>query len=329
MRPLNLIRARWKYSHFRVSAADIAGLNSPYDVEDNAILFRIASSRRYRDELRVAAVQRLGDSDTPASIARNRTNPDAVRVAAIEQLRHGLLLEVLQEIAARDVEPLRLYVIGRISAGLERPDDVNWRKVAAELLGKNGDLSAVPRLMERLSDSDGGVRDASAQALAVLGWVAGTDEQRALQAIARKDWQQLRLIRPASVAPLVSVALAGYARRSLHRDDDREECLRIVVVLDSIDPDWRVLPIISQYIEAILMSLDRGDVREKAILMGYLQAKPAFDPLTCLAPAPRSRVCCEVRATARAHPPRSFFSIAARRSMVCPTASRPMRVTVA
>jgi HEAT repeat protein len=96
---------------------------------------------------------------------------------------------------ARAVEPL--------SAALK---DSNWivRQNAAEALGKIGDARAVEPLIAVLKDRVKDVWQSAAAALEKIGWQPTDGNQRALRAVALREWDLAVREGPAAVEPLIA-----------------------------------------------------------------------------------------------------------------------------
>src|SRR5688572_21510594 len=72
-----------------------------------------------------------------------------------------------------------------------KDEDKNVRENAARALGKIGDRRATTSLVAALGDSNGDVRNKAANGLKSLGWEPADDVQRALNAVALEQWDEL------------------------------------------------------------------------------------------------------------------------------------------
>ena len=82
----------------------------------------------------------------------------------------------------------------------------NIRWSAANALGQIGDAQAVEALVAALNDKQWSVQEAAVKVLDSLGWQPLGNTQRALRAIARKEWTKIVPLGSAAVMPLVKVA---------------------------------------------------------------------------------------------------------------------------
>jgi HEAT repeat protein len=122
----------------------------------------------------------------------------------------------------RAVEPL-IGVLSDDDSGASRfaaCSQNNHRRVrytTAEALGKIGDARAVEPLIGVLSDNEQEVRKCAAEALDKIGWVPGTDGQRAAYLIAVEDWESLVEWGGAAVEPLIeALSDENHCRNTLY-----------------------------------------------------------------------------------------------------------------
>jgi HEAT repeat protein len=81
--------------------------------------------------------------------------------------------------------------------------DRAFRHAGTEALGRIGLAESLPRLIERLGDSDPGVRRASALSLEALRWQPTSSGEKARQLIALDRWQEIISIGTAAIDPLI------------------------------------------------------------------------------------------------------------------------------
>ena len=130
-----------------------------------------------------------------------------------------------------------------IAALKDKEADV--RQAVARPLGQVGDARAVEPVLAALNDEDWHMREAAARALDALDWKPVNDIQRALRAIALKQWEEAASLRAAAVGPLVAVL-----GRSLEQLTTIEAAVKALVQIggEAVGPlivtlkneDWRV-----------------------------------------------------------------------------------------
>jgi HEAT repeat protein len=89
--------------------------------------------------------------------------------------------------------------------------DRAFRHAGTEALGRIGLPDSLPRLVERLTDSDHGVRRAAALSLEALRWQPASPIEKARQLIALEHWQEVVAIGPGAIDPLIEAVSSGNA----------------------------------------------------------------------------------------------------------------------
>src|SRR5205807_1155953 len=142
-------------------------------------------------------------------------NREARRTAAEALSRIGApaVIPLLAQLKDKDPELRKLVTeillkigqpaVDAMAAGLADPNP-DTRRLTADSLGKIGDPKALPILGEALQDISGSVREAAARAMELLGWQPEDDAEKAIRAVALRDWNQAASLGVAAVPPLVA-----------------------------------------------------------------------------------------------------------------------------
>ncbi len=91
----------------------------------------------------------------------------------------------------------------------DKGQEVNVREIAVRAVGAIGGDNAIPTLAATLGDEAWVVREAAAVSLRNLQWSPTDDTQRALYAIANKDWACLTALGEAAIQPLADALKYG------------------------------------------------------------------------------------------------------------------------
>jgi HEAT repeat protein len=133
-------------------------------------------------------------AETLAQLGRSAVAPLLSALRDQDRRVRARAAEALMKIGSAALESL-------LAALEDRRYDV--RQGAAEALAKTGDRRAIAPLMTALWDDDSDVRKAAAEALEALGWRPGNALDRALDAVARREWPRVASLGMDAVEPLL------------------------------------------------------------------------------------------------------------------------------
>ena len=239
---------------FSLRSPDIEALKTAKDIHG---LIRLLGHRNFDIQWRSAdALGSLGTVATIPLISQLDHGKTAVRLGAIEAL--GTIRD------ERALKPL-IFLLDH-----DRNVEVRW--AAAFALGSLGIQGATAPLTRSLKDSDRYVRYGAAQALRMLSWVPGDDEERAYYSIALEDWTETARMGAAATGPLIETL----------RDPDASTRVRVVELLSGIS-DPRAL----RACELVLRDPDTT-VRWKATLAAQKCSVPATHLPRGLSKRPRT-----------------------------------------
>jgi HEAT repeat protein len=198
----------------------------------------------------------LRDDDGPVRGAAVKALAKSGDDRAVGHLAAALRDKVLSvrwvafEAVARSRDP---RLVGPLAAALgDRHEDDRLRRQAAEILGRSGDLRALPPLIAALRKEDWFLKATAAEALHALGWEPPTPGERAALAVARGKFEEAAAEGPAAVAPLAA------ALEPIPEHFHKGSILKALATID----DPTVVPILLAALESPDRLLRHGAVRE-------------------------------------------------------------------
>jgi HEAT repeat protein len=244
----------------------------------------------WNESVRCAAAKALGELSDPESVvplaAAVADKETAVREAAVAAIARiggrqaaialvDILVSVLRDSATtatravlaatqRAIGKLREEAMEPLAQALQANTDPDVRLKLIALLGAMGDTSISDALIAALSDPHTYVRGAAADELTQIGWQPANTHQRALHAVANRNWDDAVAAGPAAADPLASVLA----------DTDRQVrlgAIRALARIGSPDAAPLLIPLLSDAVPEVAINA--------ALALGRLQQPIAVEPL--------------------------------------------------